>query len=141
MIPLMLLDWAKRAVGWIVKNWQTVLVASAILAVAWLYTGWRHRGELLEAERAARAGAEATATQWKGIATEQAEGIKRLGEATVRYKAVVADLLKTAAAIRTEYVEVPVEITKIIREAPDCETAVVKAGAVLADMADDGGAP
>lgn len=131
----------KKAGAWVVENWALVLSVVAIAAVVWLYDDWRDRGELLEAERAARAGAEQTANHWKAVAEEQAEGIRKLGEQTADYQALLDDALEVVGTIRTKYVKVPVEVTKVVHEAPDCQTAVVDVGAVLARMAEEGGAP
>lgn len=141
MIPLAVLAWLKKALGWVVRNWQIVLAAAVVLAVVWLFDDWRDRGRLLDAERAARAGAEAVAGQWQGIAEEQAAGIKLLGEQTVEYRKILREELAATVLIETKWREVPVEVTRIIHEAPDCESAVLGVGNALGELAPAGGAP
>lgn len=136
---------ASAAWKWLRENWRgaaTVFILCAALgALGWLWQDWRHRGELLDAERAARAGAEATASQWQTVAKQQAAEIEKLGEATDDYQELLDDALSVVGQIRTEYVRVPVEVSAAVREAPDAESAVLDVGKILAQMAREGGAP
>jgi len=131
----------KKAVGWVVKNWALVLSVVAVLAVVWLFDDWGDRGRLLEAERAARAGAEATANEWRTVAENQAANIRKLGEQTADYQMLLEDALAVATKVETRWIKVPAEVTVAVHDAPDCEAAVVKVGAILARMAEEGGAP
>jgi len=136
---------ASAAWKWLRQNWRgaaTVFALCAALgALGWLWQDWRHRGELLEAERAARAGAEATASQWKTVAETQAAEIEKLGDATADYQMLLDDALSVVGQIRTEYVRIPTEVSTAVREAPDAESAILDVGKILAQMAREGGAP
>lgn len=130
----------KAAGGWMVRNWQIVLLSAAAAGVLWLYVSWSDRGETIREMQACIDRRDAIIDELKMVNVSWVEQAQRWTAALKRYKQRAeqyeADLeternrrRRAEAALRDAEERISAIDDQVTSE--DCDTAVRELAAAL----------